>query len=293
MRKNRFLNNYLGWFFLLPVLLIIIGFLVVPIFESIRNSFFTWDGFSPVKKFVGIGNYIEVFTNSDEFLVALKNTFIFQFGITAGQVTTGLILALIIDSRVRFWRAYRVIFFLPYVLSAFVVVLIWGKVFQHNGLLNDILASLNLENLQRYWLLKTTTSIPAMIFIRIWQFASFPMLFFMAGLQNIDEQIYEAAKIDGATTIQRITRISIPMIKNLIMLMVTMNMIYNFNTFVLVFIMTRGGPSGATEVLGTLIYKFAFGIQRVGYSSVLSVICIIFALVMGLAYYKISGYGKK
>ena len=292
IKKNKFLDNYLGWLLILPVLIIITVFLVIPIIDSVRNSFFTWNGYSPVKKFVGISNYIEVFKNSDEFIVALKNTIIFEFGITICQITTGLILAIIIDQKVKFWRTYRIVFFLPYVLSAFVVILIWGKVFQHNGLLNEILAFLHLENLQKYWLLRTNTSIPAMIFVRVWQFSSFPMLFFIAGLQSIDGQIYEAATIDGATTWQKIIRMSIPMIKHLVIIMVVMNLIYNFNTFVLVFIMTRGGPAGATEVLGTLLYKFGFSVRRVGYSSVISVISIIFAMGMGILYYKVSGYKR-
>ena len=118
------------------------------------------------------------------------------------------------------------------------------------------------------------------------------MLFFIAGLQSIDGQIYEAATIDGATTWQKIIRMSIPMIKHLVIIMVVMNLIYNFNTFVLVFIMTRGGPAGATEVLGTLLYKFGFSVRRVGYSSVISVISIIFAMGMGILYYKVSGYKR-
>ena len=124
MIKKKFnYNNLSGWLFVTPAVLLIAAFMLFPIFESIRLSFFNWNGWQE-QKFVGLANYIEMFTEDKYFIVALRNSLIFQFGSTFFQIIVGLTLAILIDLKVKFWKAYRVIFFLPYVLSTFAVSLL-------------------------------------------------------------------------------------------------------------------------------------------------------------------------
>ena len=289
--KKKLINN-IGWLYVLPIIIIIIIFKIVPLFDSIRMSFFSWDGWTEMK-FVGLKNYIRMFTEDDNFPIALKHSLIYQFGITAVELVVASLLAIIIDFRIRFWRIYRVIFFLPFILSAVVVILFWGKVFEYDGLLNNILISLNLENLAIVWLFDPNRVQLIVTLIISWQYVPFSMIFILAGLQNIDNGIYEAAKIDGINNIQRIFKISLPLIKHVLMILTVLLLIANFRMFEHVLLLTGGGPNNSTQVLGTLLYKYAFNQSELGYASVIAVVSISVALTLGIVYVRLTGYSSR
>jgi len=289
IRKKRFTDNIFGWSFVLPALLFFGIFLVSPIFSVIKLSFYSWEGFGDMK-FVGLNNYIKMFTRDINFWTAVKNTLIFMFGATICNTIVGFSLAMAIDLRVRFWKIYRAVFFLAYVVSVYVVSLLWKQVFDKYGLLNQLLGLLNLEVLQRSWFLDPNMAMGLIIFITFWQVSGFHMIFYLAGMATIPEELYEAAVIDGANTLQRIIKITIPMLKNVFAVLVTMTFIYTFKIFVRVFVITGGAPAGKTEVMGTLLFRYAFVENQFGYASVIAVVTIIIAAIFGIFYIRIRGY---
>lgn len=280
-------ENLISWLMLAPAMIMVIIFVITPAMESVALSFFRWDGFS-AWVFNGIENYIRMFTKDPYFYPSLINTFTYQIGVTIGTVVVGFILAVIIDLKIKLWRIYRVAFFLPYVLAQFAVATLWRTVFAPDGLANSLLGNLGLSQVAWFGILWVVKAV--LIFVTIWQYSSFPMIFFLAGMQNIDEEIYEAAKIDGANTLQRIIKITIPMLKNVLSIIIVLQFIFSFKVFTYVYIMTEGRPAGLTHVVGTLLYRYAFRLNQFGYSSVLSIIMILVALIFAFIYIKTSGY---
>lgn len=292
INKNNYREYFLGYILILPAIIFIIVFIFYPMFQSLSLSFFSWNGIGE-KVFVGINNYIKLFTNDRFFFTALKNTIIYSIGATAGTIILGFILAVLIDFKIRFWRTYRVIFFITYVLSIVVVSLLWLKIFDRDGIINNLFKAIHLGGLQRVWFDDPKTAMAIIIFVSIWQYSSFPMIFFLAGMQNIDENIYEAAKIDGASTIRRIISITIPLLKNVLSVIIVLQIIYSFKVFDIVYVMTMGGPSGYTEVLGTLLYKNSFRLHKFGYASTISVIVFLVSIIAAIIYIRTSGYYEK
>ena len=290
-RKKDILEYLTGYAFVLPVLIFILFFIAYPIIESLALSFFKWKGIGDWN-FVGIKNYIKMFTEDRFFYTSIKNSILFSIGTTFGTILIGFILAVLIDLKIHFWKLYRFIFFLPISLSVAVVALLWSRIFDPYGLVNSLLGVLHLEELQRIWLGDTRLAMGVIIFVTVWQYSGFPMIFFLAGMQNIDEQLYEAAKIDGASTIRRIVSITLPALKNVFSVIIMIQLIFSFKVFDIVWIMTMGGPAGATDVLGTRLYSEAFRSGQFGYASVIAVIMFSIALIFSIIYVRISGYQK-
>lgn len=291
IKTRKLFESYIGLGFVLPAMIFIGVFILYPVIKSTYLPFFEWDGTSDLN-FVGLKNFIKMFTKDRYFYRALRNTFIFSIVATSGTVLFGFILAVIIDLRVRFWKMYRIIFFLPYTLSIVAVSLLWVKVFEPDGLLNTILESLNLGRFAKPWFDNPNIGLGIILFVSIWQYSSFPMIFFLAGMQGINEEIYESAKIDGASTIRRIVSITVPLLKNVFSILIVMQLIFSFRVFDIVWIMTGGGPSGRTEVIGTLIYRYSFKFLEYGYASVLSMIALTVSIILAFIYRKISGYER-
>ena len=243
-------------------------------------------------KFSGLSNFVEMFTEDRYFYTALKNTFVFATVATAGTVSIGFLLAVAIDLRVHLWKLYTVVFFLPYALSIAAVSMLWLKIFEPYGLINNVLMRLDLGRFAAPWFENPNTGLAIMLLVSIWQYSSFPMIFFLAGMQSIDQGIYESSKIDGASTVRQIVSITIPLLRNVFSILVVMQLIFSFRVFEIVWIMTAGGPSGGTEVLGTLLYRYSFRFLKFGYASVLAMIAISVAVILSLVYRKVSGYEK-
>lgn len=288
--KNKNLSEKItGYLYMLPVLLFIVVFMVAPIVTSLVLSFFKWKGYGDLN-FIGLANYIKMFSRDLFFFTAFKNTVLISISVTAGTIVVGFFLAILIDYRIHFWKIYRFIFFLPVVMSSVVIGLLWTTLLNPYGLINQLLDIMHLGTLKHDWLGDSNIALVVIIFTVIWAGSGVPMLWFLAGLQNIDAGIYEAAKIDGASTMKRIISISIPLLKNVFAIIIALQFIFSFRIFDVIWVMTGGGPAGATEVLGTHLYKLAFQATKFGYASVLAVIMFIISLILSLIYIKISGY---
>jgi len=260
--------------------------------QSLLLSFFKWKGYGPWI-FLGFDNYIKLFTIDKNFFVALRNSIVFTIFNTIGSLLVGFILAILINLKIRFWKIYRFVFFLPVVLSGVVVSMLWLKIVDPYGLLNTFLSILHLENLQRIWLANSGLAMGIIIAVAIWWGNGYSMIFFLAGMQNIDEEIYEAAKIDGASTMRRIVSITVPLLKNVFSTLILLTVISSFKVFDIVWIITLGGPAGGTEVLGTQLYENAFRNQRFGYASVIAVIMFLISILFSIIYIKVTANNER
>jgi ABC-type sugar transport system permease subunit len=290
-RRKRHRELLVGYAFLFPYVAIIVAFSFVPIFRSLGLSLFEWNGLEePV--FVGFRNFVEM-VKDPHFHTSLRNTFLFSSIVTAATVAIGFLLAAIIDLEVPLWKAYRFVFFLNVVLPIAITSLLWMRIYDPYGLLNNLLGILNLDRFQSAWLGSQNTTIFMLMIVDTWQFCGFTMIFFLAGMQNIDKDIYEAATIDGASKLTKISRITIPLLKNTFTIVILLQLIFSSKVFDRIWIMTQGGPAKATEVFGTLLYTYAFREQRFGYGSVIAVFSLIVAFIYSVFYVRATGYREE
>ncbi len=290
--RKRDLSDYLtGYLFILPVAIFIGVFIAYPLIESLLLSFYKWDGVGPWE-YVGLKNYIKMFTKDRFYWTAFTNSIKYSVVTSTGLLTVGFILAVIIDLRVRFWKIYRFVFFLPITLSTAVVSLLWLRIVDPYGVLNTLLEIIHLQKLATNWLANPRLALGVIICIVIWQHCGFPMIIFLAAMQNISEDIYESAELDGATILRRIVSITIPILKNTFSIVIVLLIIGTFKVFDIIWIMTRGGPAGATEVLGTYLYQTGIWMAKYGYSSVIAMVMFIVSLALSIVYTRISGYRK-
>ncbi len=254
---NRVLSNKKAVFiFLLPALVLFLTIIIVPIFMSVTYSLTEWDGIGK-KVFTGFDNYKELFlTNSDGFWRAVKNSLIFAAGSVFVQLPISLILALILARGVKGERFYVSVYFIPVLISTVVIGQLWMKIYNPQyGLLNTVLRSMGLEQLTGNWLGDTKKVIFAVIVPVLWQYIGYHMLLMYASVRSISEEIFEAARIDGANGIQTALHITIPLMKPILKVCVTFAVVGSLKNFDLVYVMTGGGPAGASQLPSTLMVE--------------------------------------
>ncbi len=282
MRKKTFWKNYREpFYYIIPVLIYYAIFLLFPIVFSLSLSLFNFTGYSKniFENFVGLENFKYVF-NDTYFHIAIENTFYFVLGSIFVQLFAALFLAAIVFyGNFKYSTAIRTIIFMPAVLAPVTVSMVWKKLFESEGLVNQIL------QIKFAWLSNVDVAIFILIFVSIWQWFGYNLVIFFAGLQSIDEEVIEAAEVDGASWFGKIIRIVIPMLIPYIVISVILNLIGSFRIFDIVFIMTRGGPIHYTEVLTTLLFFYAFnpqGLSNMGYASVIAIVMLIIMIIFGI-----------
>ena len=267
---------------LAPALMIAAIFIFVPAMLAILGSFYRFGLTSQHWDWVGIDNYARAFTDP-VFWVALRNNLIIVVGSILLQVGIGCVLAAILDRGLPRWSTFfRTIIFMPMVISAVAVALIWLIIFDPNiGILNAIVKSLGMTPPLRGWLGDPNISIWMVLVVAAWQATGFMMVLILAGLQSLPEEIYEAAALDGAKGLKAFWYITLPSIRNVLLVAVLITTIGGFKVFDLIFVLTQGGPANATQVLGTYIYLQAFNLADMGYADAISVVLLIIAVVLG------------
>lgn len=278
MNQKKFYPNY----FTYPAIILFFIFYCIPIIASFVMSFTNWN----IKrinspKFTGLKNFVRLFED-DYFLLALKNTVLFAVATTVGIVVLGLLLALLLNAAIKGKAFFRTVFYLPAVLSLIVIGIMFKAVFKlDGGILNQILNAIGLSSLTRDWLGNGTTAMWSIIFVQIWKWSGFAMAIYLAGLQGISADYYEAATIDGATVWQRFRKITLPLLAPAFTVVITMNTIGGFKVFEQVYVMTNGGPGNATQVLNTYIYK-EFSKGTLGRSSAASLLLFLLIAVIAV-----------
>lgn len=275
--------------FLSPALLIYIACMIVPLIIAVYFSFSKWSGISgaPVE-FIGLGNYLSIFRSS-QFLLALKNMAKMVFFSVLFHTPIALLLAVAINAKYRGYRFFKTVYFLPTVLPLTVIGLLWYFILMPNGSLNFLLDSWGLRSMIHYWLIEPGIAMSSIIFVNIWAGIGYYMVILIAGLTTIPEEIYEAAAIDGASGIHSFFHITIPLLKPVIGLCLTMDIIGTIKIFDLVFVMTEGGPRGLTHLPTTLMYNEAFRYDNYGVGSAIGVIILVIALILTVTFRKIVG----
>jgi|NGEPerStandDraft_6_1074524.scaffolds.fasta_scaffold30689_3 ABC-type sugar transport system permease subunit len=278
---------WLPFTFLLPAAVIMIAFMIIPMIRTIILSFQSWNGLTPAT-WVGLGNYQDLLQDS-LFQGALEHTALFVVVTVVFQTVIPLLVAMLVISKIRGSVLFRTIYFMPVIISLAVSGLLWSIIYDPiNGALNNVLTDIGLKSLTQQWLANTSTVLPSIMVVSIWQSMGFYLLIFVAGLQGIPQEMLEAAAIDGANAWQRFLKVTIPLLGPIITVVVVLNTINGIKAFDQIWVMTAGGPAHASDTLATYLYYSAFGAYgsanpELGYASTIGVVILVLSAVISIA----------
>lgn len=283
---KNFLENFsnneklAGWLFVLPALAGTLIFIIIPVICSFALSFSKWDLLSPIE-FVGLENYRLLF-KEPLFYKILINTVVFAISTSVFGVIIPLILACILNSKIRGSEFFKTAYFLPFITPMIVVGVIWEWIFDPNiGFINYIL------NIHINWLYDSNFAMPALIIVSVWKLIGYNMIIFLGALSAISQNMFEAAKIDGANPIQTFIYVTVPLLSPSIFFVVIITAISSFQVFDLIYLMTQGGPLDSTNVIVYSIYKNAFEYFNVGKASAIAYVLFFIILVLTLIQWSI------
>lgn len=265
----------------LAALILFTVFVVVPFIVGIYTSFFKWDGFSDMK-FNGFKNYLYVFKD-DVFWTAMKNTFVYAILVTVLKNLIAFALATILVKKILGQTFFRTAIYIPVTLSYIVIGILWTWIYNPTfGLLNSLLSALGLDSLILGWLSDANVALYSVIVVDVWKWIGYHMVLYIAGLQGVPKELYEAADIDGASAFAKLRHVTIPMVNSTIVINVLMSITGAFvSNYDIVHIMTDGGPFHSTEVSLTYIMTTAFSDYNFGKANAMSVILFLMVFVFG------------
>ncbi|RIK34097.1 MAG: sugar ABC transporter permease [Chloroflexi bacterium] len=275
-RRRRNFGPYL-W--VLPAVLIYFVFKLAPMIGGVYLALLQWDGIEPAK-FVGLQNFQRIL--DDEIIgLALWNNVKYAVGTVIGKTVLALFLALLLHQALRGRSFYRTALFLPVVMSFVVVGILWAWLYNAQfGLINSLLRGLGLEALILDWLGDTRVALWSLMVVDIWKWYGFHMVIFLAGLQTIPAELYEAAHIDGATRWRQFLHITLPLLQPVMLVNVTLSLMGAFNVFDIPYVMTEGGPANSTMVMALHIYVRGFKFYRFGYSAAMSYVLLTLVTIL-------------
>ncbi|MGO4273407.1 carbohydrate ABC transporter permease [Paenibacillus sp. TAF58] len=265
--KTKGMNHFYPIWLVTPALLIYAMFFLLPNVTSLFMGFTDWSIFDFYNiHFNGLKNFKQLF-NETAFVIAIKNTFYFTIVTVFMKVVLGILFALLGNVKSKMQNFIRSVVFLPVMISTIVVAVIFSSIYNPTqGILNVGLRHIGLDGLAQEWLFDMRFAMTAISVMEIWQWVGFGMLVFLAGLQGVSKDYYEAAKIDGANAVHQFYNITLPLIMPSINIVLTFSIISGLKVFPQVYALTDGGPAGATQVIGTYLYK-TFADGYLGYSS--------------------------
>jgi ABC-type sugar transport system permease subunit len=277
-------GGLVAWAFALPALIVYFVFLVYPALSSLWFSFTDWDGLSAAYNVVGVDNYKNMASDPVVRQAAINNL-IWAVVTVAVPVVLGLVLAVVLNGKVRGKPVLRLIFYTPAVLPLVSVASIWGWLYNPQyGAINAFLRAIGLDSLAQPWLGQDSTALAATMVAAIWLRIGFPMLLYLAALQTISPDLYEAATVDGATRWQQFWHITMPGLKAAHYVVIALSVIDSFKVFDLIYAMTYGGPGTATQVMGTWMYFNVFQYNQAGYGTAIAVVITVVAIVVSIPY---------
>lgn len=272
--------------FITPAVILYLMFTVWPVVASWYFAFFDWSGLGLPTRFVGLANFREVIGN-EYFWNAFKHSFQFMFGLVIVQLPTTLIMAIVLNNpKLKGASVYRVIFFLPVVTTTAIVGIVMTYIFSpFNGVVNTVLIRTGLIDKPIHFLGQASTALATIIVVSAWKGFGTNMMYWLAGLQSIPHEVYEAAKVDGANTVQTFLRITLPLIRPVGLVITLFTVVGALKVFDLVKVMTDGGPFFLTETVSVFIYRYAFGstgMPRIGFASAAGIFFGLAAMVLSL-----------
>ena len=283
-RRRRPGGGLSPWLFALPALLVYVVFLVYPSITSLFFSLTDWDGLSPTYNIIGLQNYVDM-TKDPVIATALKNNAIWTVVTLSVPMVLGLALAILLNGKVRGKPILRLIFYTPAVLPLVSIASIWGWLYNPQyGAINEFLRLVGLGGLAQPWLGQDSTALAAVMVPAIWVRVGFPMLLYLAALQGISNEMYEAATVDGATKSQQFWHITMPSLRPAHYIVLALSLIDSFKVFDLIYATTYGGPGTATQVMGTWMYANVFQYYQAGYGTAIAVVVTVIAIVVSIPY---------
>lgn len=281
-KRNRRMN-----LLYVPALAIVLLFVLLPLIRSIATSFYTWNGYSPVKKFVGIKNYTDLLKD-ENFRMSFLNTVLYGFGSTILQNILGLAFALFLNTKFAGHKAVRTIVYLPVMISGLIMGYIMYFVVQNTGAINQIMGWFGLQG--KDWMASGAVGRVFITLINSWQYCGICMVIYMAGLQNISRMYYEAAAIDGAKSFQSFRYITIPLLIPAMSSAFVINLIGGLKLYDVVVSLSGGGPGFETSSLSFYIDNRYFKAEQAGYASAVGVVMFLFIMICSLI---LNGYFRK
>jgi raffinose/stachyose/melibiose transport system permease protein len=272
--------------FLLPALFLYLLFVLFPVVQAAHYSLYKWNGYTPLTDFVGFKNYVTAF-GSDIFRGAVANNVFIVILSLAIQIPFSLTLAVLLNRRFRGRAVYRLIFFLPYVLSEAITGVVFTLLLQPSAVVDTGMQRIGLGSLVQDWLGDPGFVMVTMFIIISWKYFGFHMILLLAGLQGIPREVEEAALIDGAGRWQAFRYVTLPLLGPTLRVSVFLSMIGALQLFDMIWVMTGGGPLDASNTMAISMYKAGFTTTQMGYGSALAVILFGFALVLALAYQRL------
>lgn len=279
------IEKYEGLIYIAPW---IIGFLTLQLYPLLMSFYYSLTEYSIMgePQFIGLGNYINAFTRDRFFYGSLKTTFIYVFLAVPLKLTFALMVAMMLNVKLRTVNLYRTIYYIPSLLGGSVAIAtIWKFLFSNEGVINNLLSVVGIEPIG--WLSNPNLALFTISGLTVWQFGS-SMVIFLAGLKQIPMSLYEAAIVDGANKVQMFFKITLPMLTPVILFNMVMQMINAFQEFTSAYLITNGGPLKSTYLFGLMIYENAFTHYRMGYASALSWILFIIILLVTFGVFKSS-----
>ncbi|GAA3689624.1 sugar ABC transporter permease [Microlunatus aurantiacus] len=282
-RVTRRAQARLGILLTVPVLALVVIFFLFPMVSALYFSVVDFDGIDPSPEFVGPANVIEMFTDPETWH-ALTNNLIWIVVGTAAPMIIGLLVSVLIWTTRRGAAIYRLAFFLPFVLPGVAIGIVWTWIYDPvSGWLNRALESIGLEGLVRGWLGDPDLALYAVLATAVWAYSGFVIIIFLSALRNVDIELVDASRIDGANAPQRLWFILLPQIMPVFLMVLTLTLVGGFSVFDIIFIMTGGGPADATNVLGTYAYTQAFQLSRIGYGTTLALLITVLSIPFAVA----------
>ena len=279
MKKENFLSkllsnsSFVGWVFILPALIGTFIFIIIPVVCSFGLSFMDWDLINKAQ-FVGLKNYQTLFSEP-LFGKILINTFVYALSTSLFAVIIPLVLACILNSKIRGSEFFKTAYFLPFITPMIVIAVVWDWIFDPNiGILNHIL------HLHINWLYDPNFAMPAIIIVSVWKLIGYNMVIFLSGLSAVNQSLFEASKIDGANAFDTFRFVTVPLLSPTIFFVVIITCISSFQIFDLIYLMTQGGPLNSTNVLVYAIYQNAFEYFKIGQASAIAYVLFVIILVL-------------
>jgi multiple sugar transport system permease protein len=255
-------------------------FVLYPLFELIRISFTDWNGMDAKQVYIGFDNYIKMFTDSSDVWLSLRNNG-FYFIAHFIMIPLELAIAVVLDSKIRASKFFKTIVFMPYIINGVAISYMFAFFYSPiNGGLNGILEVLGLESLIQNWLTNDSIVNLSLVFVSIWRFSGFHVILFLAGLQAIPQDQFEAAKIDGANSIQNFWYIIVPGVKKVLEVLLFLNVVGALQVFDIPYIMTQGGPGHASSTFTLYTLETAFKFNNFGMASAMGITMLVLIIVL-------------
>lgn len=277
-------NRLIGYGFLLPNILGFAIFILFPVIASFFISFTEWNGFGEIK-FVGLDNFIQLWSD-DTFLISFLNSLIMTFVSVPITLILAILVAVALNKGIKGLKLFRTAMFLPHITATIAVAVIWQLLFNPTmGPINGVLRAIGIDS-PPGWLASAEWALVSVIIVQIWHSIGYYMVLYLAGLQGIPSDLYEAAEIDGAGKVSQFWKITVPMLSPVIFFTAIIGIINSFKVFDLIFILTQGGPGRATHVLVYDIYNTAFQRYEYGYASAMAYILFFVILIITLIQFR-------